>query len=99
MKFYQHGDVLIKEINNVDGEKLKTNVVMEGEFTGHAHRITQGQFQLYKTAMQQMYLQCLTACVITHEEHKPIEIPKGTYIIEAVREFDPFEDEIRAVRD
>ena len=41
MFIIRHGDVLIKEINTLPKKlnKLNTNIVMEGEQTGHHHRI------------------------------------------------------------
>ena len=101
MKYYQHGDVLVKEIKELpkDLKEVKTKTIMLGEFTGHSHDITHGQYKIMRDAMKVMYLQCLTACILQHQEHKAIDIPKGMYVVEAVREFDPFEEEINAVRD
>ena len=45
MIWYQHGDVTIKPINEIpEGKKIKHNKLMDGELTGHAHRVTEGKF-------------------------------------------------------
>lgn len=95
--YIQQGDVLVKQTNEKPkGKELKTEIVRHGE-SGHSHRL-QGNYQLIQDAAK-MYLQCFALCTLVHEEHKAVEIPQGTYIIDAVREFDPFEEEINAVRD
>lgn len=34
-----------------------------------------------------------------HEEHKPVSLGKGIWKVGIVREYDPFEEEARKVRD
>ena len=98
--FLQQGDCLIFGIDVVpEGEKLNHLVLMEGEMTGHAHRISQGLAELFESGSTK-YLKVLSdEAVLTHEEHGPITIPKGTYKIGRVREFDHFSEEARAVQD
>lgn len=99
MKWYQHGDVTIKPVKTIpSGEILVGNTLMDGELTGHAHRVTKGSFQLIEKGGV-LYFKADSDCVVTHEEHKPMTIPKGNYQIGQVREYDFFEDEIRKVRD
>ena len=48
----------------------------------------------------QLYLQVDGETVaLRHEEHKPVHIPKGTWRIGIVQEYDPFEQEARRVAD
>jgi hypothetical protein len=37
--------------------------------------------------------------LLKHQEHNPINIPKGNWKIKIVKEYDPFENEIRRVQD
>lgn len=102
MKYYQQGDVLIKPVKGIPNiktkKKLKTKVLVEGEETGHAHRITSGKHELYAIG-QTIYLQALAEVTVKHEEHEPIILPKGTYKIDQVREVDHFKDQVRRVVD
>jgi hypothetical protein len=36
---------------------------------------------------------------VTHEEHGPVELPKGIYKVEQVREYDYFSQQARRVYD
>lgn len=99
MNYWQQGDCLIKPTNKIGGTfDKKRNVLIEGEHTGHAHRVTEGHFEIY-TEMQQIFLKAISECKITHEEHNPITIPPGIYEIDQVREYDPFQKAIERVRD
>jgi len=100
MTYLQNGDILIKKVASIpkEAKKIKTNIVMEGEHTGHAHRLEGGGFTLY-VVEDNKYLEVEGRVTIRHEEHLPIEIPPGRYKIDRVREYDHFEEEARAVRD
>jgi len=45
------------------------------------------------------YVRLASMTTLTHEEHKPIDIPTGDYEVIRVREVDPFAEEIRRVAD
>ena len=98
--YYQQGDVLITKVNyEIKGKKLKHLILAEGEQTGHSHRIVQGLGQLVMMD-KMLHLQIFSeTALLEHQEHGKIEISKGDYKIEIVREYDPFEEEIRQVRD
>jgi len=100
MKFYQQGDVLIKEYDgDVSGKKEVHLTLAEGEATGHHHTITSGVAELY-TSGEMMFLVVKSATAkLTHQEHGEIEIPLGKYKIEKVREYDHFLEEARRVVD
>lgn len=86
---YRHGDVLISEVKEIKGKKLKHLVLAEGEVTGHAHRITEGEAELYEHEGT-LFLKVLSEnAALTHEEHKRIELPKGNYEIKIQREYQP----------
>ena len=86
---YRHGDVLIKKVDAVKGKKLKHLTLAEGEVTGHAHRITQGEAELYEeNGVLYLHVESESA-LLTHEEHKEIALPKGDYEITIQREYTP----------
>ena len=97
----QQGDVLITKVNvnEIKGDKLNHLVLMEGELTGHAHRISKGLAELFENGSTK-YLKVLSEeAILTHEEHGTITIPKGFYKIGRVREYDHFAEEARNVQD
>ncbi len=98
--FYQHGDVIIAEIEaeKVCGEVQPHLILEEGEVTGHMHRVTSGEAQLLVDGGRK-FLRARTTVVVSHEEHKPITLPPGQYEITRVKEYDPFEDVVRNVGD
>lgn len=94
---YRHGDVLISKVVEIKGKKLKHLVLAEGEVTGHAHRITEGEAELYQSNGV-LFLKVISEnAKLTHEEHKPIDLPKGNYEITIQREYEP--DGWRSVAD
>lgn len=101
--YYQQGDVLLfaEDINLDSMVKVKSNILAEGEATGHAHRLeTDSEFDLMENPKtKERHLKLVKPTKLYHEEHKPIEIPPGTYRIGIVKEFDHFENEARRVAD
>lgn len=94
MEIYRHGDVIIQRIDNIPGKKMKqdkTNILVEGEVTGHAHKLIKGE--VWKLAdpeeMTIGFLKVLEPTKITHEEHNPIELPKGNYKFSVQKEYLP----------
>jgi len=101
--YFQHGDVLIKITDEIpaDAKPVDGNVLQEGEHTGHAHRM-QGNlqdYQIFETKSKQKFLRLVKTVSLLHEEHHEIKIPPGDYKIDIVKEYDPFEKEIRRVQD
>lgn len=102
MKLFAQGDVLFftETINSKGLEKLKTNVIEEGETTGHAHRLDSKDFEhLINPKTKQRYLKLLRPTTVRHEEHDPITLPPGEYRIGRVREKGMFDDLIAPVLD
>ncbi len=99
-KMRRHGDVGIFEGATIPpgAEKLKTKVIAEGEVTGHAHRIGAGAADIYeKDGVMYLRVHSETA-TITHEEHGPLEIPKGDHQVRIQEEYD-FSEGFRKVMD
>lgn len=92
----QHGDVLLQQVAAIpSGAKLMphTNpvIVARGERTGHRHVIESDQASVWvltRDAVPQLYLELKAAVTITHDEHKPLAIPRGIYRVGRVREYD-----------
>jgi hypothetical protein len=94
---YEQGDVvLIKRETAIEGKKLKTNVLQEGEHTGHAHRFTSGTAAIFgapsetKGEPQRLSVKVTKQATLTHEEHLPVTIEEGEYEVRIVRQKDPF---------
>lgn len=96
----QQGDVLINDVNGLpEGLTVsKTNVLAEGEATGHAHRVA-GSGATVLDGPGVRYLSAPNGAEVTHEEHGPQTLPPGNYKIEIVQEYDHFEEEARDVLD
>lgn len=103
MRTFQQGDVLIQAIEMPEGvtkvKRVKGRLILaEGEVTGHAHAIKSKEAELYEKDGV-LYLRCETDCTVTHEEHGPVTVPPGDYVVHRVVEVDPFADEVRKVAD
>lgn len=73
-----------------------------GEATGHHHSVIEANHQdaeLYISANGTLYLRAFKEVIIEHQEHKPINVPTGNYIVGIQNEYDPFSEETRRVRD
>lgn len=101
MKLYRQGDVLFRSVKSLPSGKSKkrqTGYILEGEATGHIHRIADlGAAEVFEFG-DQLYLNVTESGVsIVHEEHKPVTLPEGTYKVVRQREYSP--EEIRNVVD
>ena len=83
-----------------------------GEVTGHKHQIhmkdmlDKAEVTLHMgyngksgTDVPEAFEICEETVILTHEEHKPIELPPGKYIVKIVREFDHIAGRSRYVAD
>lgn len=104
---WQHGDVLGRPLSHLpEGQKTKRErvngrlIIMEGEATGHMHAIEEKGADVWVMDNGEVLLDVTAQEVtITHEEHKPLTIPRGVYQIGQVLEQDHFQDQIRHVLD
>lgn len=112
---YRHGDVDLIPVNvELTGDKQKNGVIAEGEVTGHSHRIVGKigiDFNVYhlKTPLARQVggikvstnrvLEVVNPVEIEHQEHSRIQIAPGRYGIFIEQEYDPFEEEVRRVKD
>jgi hypothetical protein len=89
MKPMRQGDVILQPTNQIAGKKLPHLTLAEGEVTGHSHRISDGQAELYERDGT-LYLRVLSeTATLTHEEHKAIKIPQGNWMVNIQREYEP----------
>lgn len=95
---YRHGDLLLERIDNIPkgAKKRNTNIILDGEVTGHAHRLIGGAIL---DVAEQAYLSVPQTATVVHEEHNTITLPAGDYVVTRQREFNPYERSIRNVAD
>jgi hypothetical protein len=102
IKKFQQGDVLIKSTSipkKEFGKKVNHLILQKSDISQHAH-VVKGKATLYATSkVDEFFLEVKEKSKVTHEEHLPIDLPKGNYFVYGVKEFDPFEEEIRRIRD
>ena len=96
-RMYRQGDILLVETIMVPGPAKKRDkpVILEGEVTGHAHRMVNGD--VYDSFPGVFVIASINASLV-HDEHGHINIPPGTYRVVRQREFDDTMKE-RIVRD
>lgn len=102
--FYQQGDVLIKKSSKSNFKSMKKVlrgtrgfVLAEGEVTGHIH-VVEDNIELFEED-ETLFINSKDEFIVTHEEHKPVTVKKGTYKIGIVQEFDHFAEEAKNVVD
>lgn len=113
-KYYQQGDVIIKQVSIIplDLIEVKEHKILQyGETTGHAHKFDlKSNLHLFIdplfkddskriTPLHRKFLQINEPCELKHEEHNTIIIDTGLYEIDIVREYDYEKDEIVRVVD
>ena len=86
----RQGDVLLLPVADCpEGHLLQHLTLAEGEVTGHRHRISQGQAELYERDGV-LYLKVLSnQAQLTHEEHQAVTIPQGNWQVRIQREYEP----------
>jgi hypothetical protein len=100
----QQGDVILNKIEITEkelenGKMLNHLTLAEGESTGHHHSIISGVAQLIILNNKTILNVLSDYAKLEHQEHKSFEVPKGKWEVKIVREYDPFEEEIRQVKD
>lgn len=95
---YRQGDLLIVAAPNPTRGKharpITDGVIQEGEATGHAHRLANGEAWV---DAGNTFITSTGSAVLTHDEHDTITLPEGNYRVIRQREYTP-EGE-RVVRD
>lgn len=107
MDYYRQGDIAIIPIKRERRPAQRLRVAADngriilayGEVTGHAHALPEGDVELYETAnaVDRILRVRSRMTTLTHEEHGPIALPQGDYIVRRQREYSP--EDIRLVAD
>ena len=98
MKMHRQGDVLFVKIDTLPEEALserKNAILVEGEVTGHAHRLKGGK--VWETEAGILFVAAVVGSQIVHEEHHTIDLEPGYWHVVRQREYSP--EEIRWVVD
>lgn len=97
------GDVFFKKAKKLPegvkpiGRTARGYVLAEGEATGHAH-VIEDDIELYEKKGV-LFVKTSKDVSVHHEEHQPVTLGVGIWKVGIVREFDPFLEEYRKVRD
>ena len=88
----RHGDVLVQRVKSLPkGLNKRSGLVLaHGEATGHSHRIKERSAGYLASGPSGLFLVVTAAkATLIHQEHKPIELPKGVYRVWRQREYFP----------
>jgi hypothetical protein len=94
--FWRQGDIyFVKLDGEIDSEQaapVRSGIIAKGETTGHAHRVSPSsiaQGALLSLIGRSMFLRSPeTGTTIVHDEHGPIQLPRGSYAVVLQQEFD-----------
>lgn len=95
---YRQGDLLFVRLEARPESELVARpgmVIVEGEATGHAHRLTAGT--ILEAPDGTLYLDLAEAARVVHEEHDALTLGPGGWLVVRQREYTP--EAIRTVRD
>ena len=99
-KYYQQGDVLFFPCDEVKGKETKDGILVEGEASGHYHRVAVAEAKVYEeNGVKYVQSSNPSGITVTHEEHNPVTLPPGKYRIGIVKEYDHFAEEAKNVMD
>jgi hypothetical protein len=99
----RQGDLLLKKVEKLPkrARTVKSDVILEGEATGHVHRIMDGElFRFWsQSSGEQLFVKADKGAMLVHEEHAAIELDPGIYEVIRQREYDPDTDTTQWVMD
>ncbi len=97
---WRQGDVFITPIRSIpkDAQPRPSGVLVEGELTGHSHRVADPRTAEVFQDGDELFLRVVgDTATIVHQEHGPITLARGTYRVWGQREYSP--EAIRRVLD
>ncbi len=97
----QQGDVFMERVDSIPegAVERQTNVLAEGEATGHSHRIF-GEGVKVMEHQGKLFISAPKGAEVVHEEHKPQTLPPGFVgVVRITQEYDHFQEEARNVAD
>jgi hypothetical protein len=89
---WRQGDVFIESVALIPGGAVQQShlVLVEGELTGHSHRIADPDTAILYDVRGELFVQVISPQAdVVHQEHGTIRLPHGTYRVWRQREFDP----------
>jgi len=88
---YRQGDLLFVPCDSIpDGATpVPDGIIARGEASGHAHRLQAGRGRALMLLAGVAYIRALYRATIAHEEHGPVVLPAGTYLVTRQREYEP----------
>ena len=93
----RQGDVLLTKIGDevMESAKLKEGmlILVEGELTGHAHRVSAADAHFVHDPSGRMVLEVFRPTQLLHEEHTSVDLEPGVYEVTRQREYDPTGDD------
>jgi hypothetical protein len=81
---WKHGEVFITAIDTIPGDAIRRPgyVLVEGEATGHSHRIDRAGAAERLERGEALYLRVLAeSASVFHRENRPISLPRGLYCV------------------
>jgi hypothetical protein len=87
---YRQGDLLFVQQETRPSGRLisrKGHVIVAGEATGHAHRLVSGA--ILEAPDGALYLEVTQTTQVLHEEHAPITLDPGFWLVIRQREYAP----------
>lgn len=95
---FRQGDVLIIPVEQIPAKAKRVEreqgrvILAHGEATGHAHAIFDADVELFETADavdRWLRVQSPQGAPVVHDEHAPIVLPKGDYLVRRQVEYSP----------
>nr|MDO8110103.1 hypothetical protein [Candidatus Sigynarchaeota archaeon] len=89
-RMFRQGDILLVETGEIPefAKKRNDKVLVEGELTGHAHRVVNADVFDF---MGSVFVAAEEGARLVHDEHGPIALIPGNYRMVRQREFVPNE--------
>lgn len=87
---FRQGDLLLVLQETRPEEQLtvrESNILVTGETTGHAHRLTAGA--ILEAADGRLYLDLAYEACVVHEEHDALTLSLGLWLVVRQREYTP----------
>ncbi|MDE2105727.1 MAG: hypothetical protein KGL39_51360, partial [Patescibacteria group bacterium] len=91
---YRQGDLLIETVGSIPADavphpKSKSILLAHGEATGHHHTLELDDPADWWKLGEEKIVKVATVARITHQEHRTILLPAGTYKVRRQREYTP----------
>src|SRR5262245_11582231 len=95
---WRQGDLFIESAAEIpEGANPRSDgVLLEGELTGHSHRIHDLESALIYERVNQMFIHVVgESAAVVHQEHGTVLLPHGVYRAWRQREYDPPRPRVR----